>query len=97
MPNAYAIKWLGFNEAPNYDRIFGHLQMSDGRNYAFWGIKGKPIEFKKHDFVGKIAFLINQYERKGFKQIHPTHYEMICKNFQEDFEIWFTAYVLKEE
>ncbi len=97
--NAYTIKWLGFNEKKNFNRVWGHILMKDGRHYVFWGVRGHKIDFKKHSFntKSKIPFIISQHEERGYTQIKPAHYEMICPKFIEDMEIWFMAHVLKEE
>jgi len=94
MSNMYTIQWMGFNEQPNYNRVWGHIKMKDGRDYVFWGVKDKKIEFKLHDHDNKISYIINQNEKKGYKKIHPAHYEIICPDFIENMEIWFTTHVL---
>lgn len=95
--DAYTVEWLGYNEKPNYNRVWGHIKMKDGRDYVFWGVKDKKMQFKRHNHNYRISFLINQNEKKGYKKIHPEHYELICPDFTENMEIWFMAYVLAEE
>ena len=70
--------------------------MKDGRNYVFWGVRDKKIEFKLHTALWRIQSLINANEGKGFRMISPEHYELICPNFKEDLEIWFTASILAD-
>ena len=97
MAENYKIAWLGFNEAPNYNSIWGHVHMHDNRDYVFWGIREKTLLFKRHgDHSYKIPFIISQKERKGYKKIHPNHFEMLCPNFKEDLEIWLVAHILGE-
>ena len=94
----YKIAWLGFNEKPNYNSVWGHIQMHDSRDYVFWGIKDKQLMFKQHgSYSYKIPFLIAQKEKKGFKKIDPDHFEMISPNFKEELEIWLMAHILQEE
>lgn len=98
MAESYKIAWLGFNEATNYNSIWGHIHMADNRDYVFWGIRGKIILFKQHTGSNyKIPYIISQKERKGYHKIHPSHYEMIYPKFKEDLEIWFMAHILQEE
>lgn len=98
MSESYKIVWLGFNESPNYNSVWGHIHMADNRDYVFWGIKEKTLLFKQHTGSShRIPYIILQKERDGYKQIHPNHYEMICPAFKEDLEIWFMAHILREE
>lgn len=109
MTENYKIVWLGFNEAPNHNGVWGHIHMHDNRDYVFWGLVGddddkaalrysKTLLFKRHgDHSYKIPFLVSQKEKKGFKKIHPDHFEMICPKFKEDLEIWLMAHILREE
>ena len=92
----YRIQWLGYNEKPNYNRIWGWLEMRDGRKFVFFGIKGKKIEFKPHHDVYLINFLVNQMEMKGFNKIKVEHYEMIHPSFIQEFETWFTSAILAD-
>ncbi len=93
----YTIKWLGYNSAPNYNQVWGHVVMADKRAFGFWGKKGGRILFKKHDHSNQLSWLVSQKEAKGFKQIDPEHYEMICPRFQEEFEIWLTSAILADD
>lgn len=97
MNNSYTIEWLGYNKKSNFNRVWGHIKMRDNRHYVFWGVKGKKMEFKRHKYPSRIAFIIKQNEAKGYNQIHPDHYEIFEPNFIEDVEIWFMAHVLQEE
>lgn len=101
----HVIQWLGFNAAPNYNQIWGHVRMTDGRMFSFWGKKGGRILFKLHSVTGnhdnynnfQLTWLTTQKEKKGFKQIDPAHYELICPDFHEDFEIWLTSAILASD
>lgn len=97
MTELYTIKWLGYNEKRNYDRIFGHVEMSDGRHYAFWGQRGKKIDVKRHLNHHRIASLIQENTSKGYKQIDPSHYEFICPGFKESLDVWLTTHILQED
>lgn len=94
--NVYTIEWLGFNAAPNYNQIWGHVKMFDERVFTFWGKKGGRILFKQHSYVHLVSHVTTQKERKGFKKIDLDHYELICPGFKEDFEIWLTAAILAD-
>lgn len=94
--DVYKIKWLGFNEKSSFNRIWGHIEMKDGRNFVFWGVRGKKMDFKLHTIPWRIEALINLNIRKGYKKIEPEHYDIIHPGFIEDLEIWFTASVLSD-
>ena len=94
-PMGYEIVWLGFNDKPNYNRIWGYLKMSDDRYYAFWGVKGKRQQFKLQQ-EWTLSMLVNQQTHKGYKQIDPSHYEQIAPGFHEDLELWLTTNILAD-
>lgn len=102
--NYYILEWLGFNEEPNYDRIWGFLRMKDGRIFTFWGVRGKRLDFKAHRTfsynstitTSHIEHLKWQKEQKGYKQIHPNHYELIAPGFKSDLEIWCTTAIISD-
>lgn len=95
--DTYEITWLGYNEAPNYNSIWGIVVMADKRMFAFWGVRNGKIMFKRHMNEWDLRFQTQQKEAKGFKKIDPLHYEMICPKFHEDFEIWLTTAILSDD
>lgn len=92
----YTIGWLGYNEKPNHNRIWGWLEMRDGRKFVFFGVKNKKIKFKKHDSVHAIRYLVNQMEFKGYEKIKVEHYVEICPNFAQEMESWLISAILGE-
>lgn len=90
----YRICWLGYNEKPNYNRIWGWLKMNDGRKYVFFGVKGKKIQFKPHRDEFLIKYLVNQMEFKGYEKIKVEHYEEIYPSFIEELETWLLGAIL---
>ncbi len=92
----YEIKWLGYNEKPNHNRIWGWLVMSDGRNFVFFGVKNKKIKFKLQPNIHTVKYLINQMEFKGYEKIKIEHYVEICPNFAQDIENWLISAILGE-
>jgi len=91
----YTINWLGYNEKGQYGRIWGYLTMEDKRVFAFWGTKGGKMLFKRHTYT--MEWMINQSSSKGYKQINPNHYELICPGFKADLEIWLTTAILSDQ
>lgn len=89
----YTIQWLGYNDQPNYDRIWGHIQMDDSRNYVFWGVAGKRQQFKEQS-PWRIEYLISQMEHKGYAKIEPRHFERLFPGFHEDLEVWLMTNIL---
>ena len=92
----YEINWLGYNEKPNYDRIWGWLRMSDDREFTFWGVKGKKISFKLQGEWWSASRLVHENISRGYRQIALAHYEMICPGFTEELEIWLTGAILSD-
>lgn len=90
----YRIAWLGYNEKPNYNRIWGWLEMKDGRKLVFFGVKGKKIQFKPQQDIYMINYLINQMEFKGYEKIKVEHYEEIYPDFIQDIEAWLLSAIL---
>lgn len=90
----YRIGWLGYNEKPNYNRVWGWLEMNDGRKLVFFGVKGKKIEFKPHQDIYNINYLISRMEFKGYEKIKVEHYEEIYPNFTRDMETWLLSAIL---
>ncbi len=92
----YTIGWLGYNEKPNHNRIWGWLTMRDGRVFVFFGVKNMKIQFKKHDDIYTINYLINQMEFRGYEKIKVEHYALICPTFVEQIETWLISAILGE-
>ena len=95
----YEIKWLGYNDQPNHNRVCGWLEMNDGRNFTFWGTRDRKLQFKYHrnnwgDWG--IKRLMEEKERKGFKKMTPEEYEVLSHGFVEDLEIWLTTAILSD-
>jgi hypothetical protein len=100
MEKLYKIEWLGLNHVKNVNGIFGHLIMSDTRQYAFWGHVGGTIGIKRHSDWQTAFYLTNLVsikQRKGFKKIEPEHYELLCSTFFDDLERSLTGYILSED
>lgn len=93
----YRVVWLGYNEKPNYNRIWGWLEMNDGRKYCFFGVKNKKILFKKQTEAFILNYLVNQMENKGYEKIKVEHYVEICPNFIEELETWFLNAILVDD
>lgn len=107
MSENFEIKWLGYNEAPNHNRIWGWLVVTQNQNvFAFWGVKGKEVDFKAHesligpkhirrDIENRMNYQTSQKQKKGFKEIDPSHYVMLVPSFMEDIEADLMAHILK--
>ena len=95
---SYEIVWLGFNEHPNHNRIWGYLKTKDGRFFTFWGVRGKAIDFKLHPRHNEyyVKNLKQMRIHKGYKEIDPNHYELIAPGFKNDLEIWCATAILSE-
>jgi len=91
----YKIEWLGYNDKPNYNRIWGHLKMNDGRDYVFWGVAGKRQQFKIQT-SWRIEMLTHQMEHKGYSKIEPRHFERLFPGFHSDLETWLMTNILAD-
>ena len=92
----YEITWLGYNEAPNYNQVWGYITMSDKRIFTFWGVKNGRMCFKRHHHKIRASAMSRQKEDKGFKKIYPVHYEQIAPGFLENLEIDLMVAILSD-
>ncbi len=91
----YTVVWLGYNDKPNFNRIWGHVKMTDGRDYVFWGVAGKNQQFKLQT-SWKIDMLMRQMEYKGYSKIEARHFERLFPGFHGDLEIGLMTNILDD-
>lgn len=98
MEKLYEIKWLGWNNHNNSDKIWGWLQMNDGRKYCFWGRRGKTLQFKQHYSFYELKKLENQKEfKKEYKRIFSNDYDRLVKDFLNQVEIYCMTAILSDK
>ena len=98
MPEGYEIKWVGHNDQGNHDKVWGWLQMDDGRIYCFWGRRGKKLRFKLHTSIPNVERVRWEKEdRKGYCIVLPHLYDKLVKDFLQEVEIWCATAILGDE
>ena len=52
MPDGYTMQWVGWDntmkKGVDHDKVWGWFTMKDGREFCFWGRRGKQLRFKQH-------------------------------------------------
>ena len=92
MEDVYELRWVGWNNAntkgTKHDKVWGWLEMRDGRLYNFWGARGKTLRFKLHDDWYTLTQLQNTKARKGYNFVDPKDYDLLVKEFVVDVEFY---------
>lgn len=96
MENLYEIRWLGWNNEDRSDKIWGWLEMGDGRKYNFWGRRGKALQFKQHHSLHELHKLERQKERKGYNFVRPENYDRLVKDFLDQVEMYCMSAILSD-
>ena len=97
MENPYKIKWVGWNNEGNSDKVWGWLEMNDGRKYCFWGRRGKTLQFKHHPHLDRLRNLeIQKEQRKGYKFVRPEDYDQLVKDFLDSVEVYCMTAILSD-
>ncbi len=86
MGDGYQIIWLDWNTEDTSDKVWGYLEMDDGRYFAFWGRRGKTLQFKDHGILAP-STLQRSKERKGYKFVNPNDYDRLVQDFLVELEL----------
>jgi len=99
MGDGYQIIWLGWDHSGNSDKIWGYLCMVDGRFFAFWGRRGKTLQFKNHGVDGGISLirLRTTKEKKGYNFVDPIDYNRLVQDFLEELELNCMTAILSDK
>lgn len=98
MEKPYEVKWIGWNNEGNSDKVWGWLEMRDGRKYCFWGWRGKILQFKHHLHIDRLLRLEKQKEtRKGYTFVRPEDYNQLVKDFLDLVEIHCMTAILSDK
>ncbi len=98
MEKPYEVKWLGWNNKGNSDKVWGWLEMNDGRRYCFWGRRGKTLSFKIHHSLHELQKTQRQKERKrGYNLVRPENYDRLVKDFLDSVEIHCMTAILSDK
>lgn len=98
MPEGYSIKWLGWNNEDNHDKVWGYIRMDDGRYFAFWGRRGKTLRFKEHASLTSVEKVRVEKElKKNYYWVNPDDYEKLVKDFITKLETDCMAAILSEK
>ena len=100
MDEAYEIRWVGWNNSfengTQHDKVWGWLEMSDGRLYCFWGARGKTLRFKLHYRLGQLLTLQRNKESRGYNFVDPMDYDRLVQDFITDVESYCMMAILGE-
>ena len=80
MEDRYIIHWVGwdnsFTKGTQHDKVWGWLEMRDGRIYNFWGARGKTLRFKSHHSKSSVISVQRVKERPSRSE--PAHVRLGC-------------------
>lgn len=96
MSDTYEIRWLGWNNSPGHDKVWGYLVTRTNKTYAFWGRRGKSLRFKLHSNEYAASALSREKERKGYKFVKPADYDRLVKDFVQEVELYCMTAILSE-
>ena len=101
MGTEYKIVWIGWNYEGTSDKVWGYLQMADGRYFSFWGRRGKTLRFKDfgndHYSVQKLSTAkANAKPEKRYNFVDPVDYNRLVKDFVEELELHCMAAILSD-
>jgi len=98
MDDAYEIRWVGWNnsrkEGTQHDKVWGWLEMRDGRLYNFWGRRGKSLRFKLHTNRYALEKLQDTKNRKGYTFVASSDYNRLVKDFIDEVEFYCMTAIL---
>jgi len=98
MDDVYEIKWVGwdnsFKKGTQHDKVWGWLEMRDGRCFNFWGRRGKSLRFKIHSNRWDLEKLQDGKNRKGYDYIDPKDYDRLVKDFIDEIEFYCMTAIL---
>jgi len=98
MDSPYEIKWVGWDNSwekgTQHDKVWGWLQMRDGRCYCFFGRRGKTLRFKEHENVYALHDLQGKKSRKGYNFVDPANYDDLVKDFIDEVEFYCMTAIL---
>ena len=97
MKKPYEIQWLGWNNQGTSDKIWGWLEMDDGRKYCFWGRRGKTLQFKQHYHLDQIMIVEAQKGKRGYTFVGPENYNRLVKDFLDQVEIHCMTAILSDK
>lgn len=98
MTTGYTLTWVGWNNEGTHDKVWGHLEMADGRLFAFWGRRGKALRFKQHDDIYDLGVLErSKSSKKGYTYVDPADYNELVEDFISDVEIWCMSAILSDQ
>ena len=101
MTDFYKIQWVGwdnsFEHGTQHDKIWGWLTMRDGREFCFWGKRGKKLKFKEHPSTDSIRKKMREKENGSYKFVPSVDYDALVKDFLDEVEVWCMTAILEEK
>lgn len=97
MNEAYEIRWVGwdnsFEDGTQHDKVWGWLEMKDGRLLCFWGARGKTLRFKSHTSHYALVNLQRKKESR-YKFVDPIDYNRLVQDFITEVESYCMMAIL---
>ena len=99
MAAGYTMVWVGWDntmkDGVNHDKIWGWFTMKDGREFCFWGRRGKQLRFKQHPSTASVRAVMKKKESK-YNFVMAADYDTLVKDFLDEVEIWCMTAILEE-
>lgn len=100
MADTYTMQWVGwdnsFEMSTQHDKVWGWFTMKDGREFCFWGRRGKKLAFKHHPSTESVKKVMRQKEKK-YKFVPPADYDTLVKDFLDEVEVWCMTAIIEEK
>lgn len=78
------IKFIGWCNEGNHDKVWGIGKREDGDFMTFWGRRGNKLQTNNKSMGDYEAFkLINSKRKKGYQEFAKDELDLIHKNFRK--------------
>lgn len=100
MADTYTMQWVGWNNSfekgTQHDKVWGWFTMKDGREWCFWGRRGKQLRFKQHPNTESVRKVMRSKEKK-YTFVPAADYDALVKDFLDEVEVWCMTAILEEK
>jgi len=100
MSDGYTMQWVGWNNTMekgiDHDKVWGWFTMKDGREWCFWGRRGKQLRFKQHESTEAVRRVMRTKEKK-YTFVPSADYDTLVKDFLDEVEVWCMTAILEEK
>lgn len=102
MADTYTMQWVGWDNTyekgtqTQHDKVWGWFTMKDGREFCFWGRRGKQLAFKQHPTTESAKKVMRQKENKKYNYVPAADYNTLVKDFLDEVELWCCTAILSD-